>query len=70
MIVRRDSERAADFSQTWRSGAEAAYKDVLTYLDTAEATCPPYTDTRPYADMRTFCNDKIREVMASGQAQG
>lgn len=70
VIIRRDSPRAADFSQARRSGAEAAYKDVLTYLDIAESTCPPYTDTRPYGDMRTFCQDKIREVMADGQAEG
>ena len=68
VVVRRDSPSATDHSQAWRSGAEKAYKDVLTYLDLAEESCPPYTDTRPYAELRAFCNDKIRAVMANGPA--
>jgi len=62
VVIRRDSAVEADHSQAVRSGRQSAFEDALRYVDLAQSSAPPFTDLRPYADLRTFLLDKIRET--------
>lgn len=65
VVIRRDSPVEADHDQAYRSGAEAAFRQVFQFVDMAERNSPPFTDLRPYANLKTFVSDRITEL---GQA--
>lgn len=60
VIVRRASPVEADHSEARRGGRDSAFRETLAFIDRAEATAPPYTDTRPWAALRIFLNDQIQ----------
>lgn len=65
VVIRRDSPVESEHDQAYRSGAEAAFRQVFQFVDMAERSSPAYTDLRPYANLKTFVSDRITEL---GQA--
>jgi hypothetical protein len=60
VIVRRDSPREENHQEAHRSGRESALREMLVFINESEAAAPPFTDLRPYANLRTWVTDKMR----------
>lgn len=61
VIRRRDRPIPTDHSQAKRSGREAAFGEVLAFAIKRLGAVAPYEDTRPWSEMITFLQDRIRE---------
>lgn len=61
VIRRRDRIVFEDHEQARRSGAEKALQESLAFALAGLAATPAYEDTRPWSEMITNLQDRIRE---------
>ena len=61
MIRRRDRFVESEHSQAFRSGREAALRDMLEYANARLHGTAQYEDTRPWSEMIIFIQDRIRD---------
>jgi hypothetical protein len=60
-IIRRQRINEENHDQAWRSGRESAFGETLAYVEQRFRAAGAYDDTRPWTEMTTFLQDRIRE---------